>query len=189
MTLLIVGLAIFFAVHTFTMFRDARQRAVDRLGALPYRGLYSLISLGGFVLLVMGYGDAPKIALWAPPVWTRHVAMVLMIPVFVLLVAANVPGNIKARLGNPMLIAVKTWALAHLIANGDLASVILFGSFLAWSVVDLIAVKRSGRSSVVAEPKAAFDVVAVVVGLGIYALLLVWAHPWVSGGMPLFVAG
>lgn len=184
MTLLITGLVAFFAIHSFSMFRDARQRLVDRLGALPYRGLYSVLSLGAFVLLVMGYGDAPRIELWTPPPLMRPLAMTLMLAAMILLGSMYLPGHIKAKTKNPMLLAVKTWAFAHLLANGDLASVLLFGSFLAWSVVDLIAVKRSGRSAMVADPKAVFDVVAVVVGAGLWALIVLWAHPYISG-MPL----
>lgn len=154
---------------------------------MPYRALYSLLALGGFVLMVIGYGGAPRIEVWAPPYWLRHVNMLLMLPVLVLLVAAYVPGHIKARVGNPMLIAVKTWAFAHLLVNGDMASMILFGAFLTWSVVDLIAVKRSGRSSVVGRPRVVFDAVAVVVGLALYAGLLLGLHQYVAG-VPLLAS-
>ena len=181
MTMLVAGLAIFFAAHTFTMFRGARQSLLDRLGAMPYRGLYSLVALGGFILIVMGYGDATRIELWAPPAWMRHLTMLLMLPVFVMFAAAYLSGHIKARLKNPMLIALKTWAFAHLLVNGDLASVLLFGTFLAWAVIDLIAVKRSGRGSVVAEPRIAFDIAALVIGLGIYALIVAYAHIYLAG--------
>jgi uncharacterized membrane protein len=181
MTTLILGLVLFFAAHSFTMFRTARSRVVERLGVLPYRGLYSLLALVGFVLIVLGYGDAPRIALWTPPYWLRHVTMVLMLPVFVLLVAAYLPGHLKARVGNPMLIALKTWAFAHLLANGDLASVLLFGAFLAWAVIDLVAVKRGGRTPVVAAPRALYDVVAVIAGLALYAGFVSGLHRLVSG--------
>ena len=181
MTLLVAGLVVFFAAHSFCMFRNARAALVDRLGALPYRALFSLVSLAGFVAIVMGYGDAPRIAIWSPPAWTRHVTMLLMVPVFILLVAAYLPCNIKARLRNPMLIAVKTWALAHLVANGDLASMVLFGSFLAWAVADMIAVKRSGRGAVVANPRDMLDAVAIAAGLVIYALVLTRWHVYLAG--------
>lgn len=188
MLLFITGLVLFFAAHTFTMFRGARGRLVARLGEMPYKGLYSIVSITGFVMLVVGYGDMPLVALWTPPAWMRTVAMVLMLPVFVILVAAYLPGHLKARLGNPMLIALKTWAFAHLLANGDLASVLLFGSFLAWAVVDLIAVKRTGRSSTVAAPRAVYDGVAVAAGLGIYAAIVLWLHPYL-GGVALVAPG
>jgi uncharacterized membrane protein len=181
MTLLVIGLAVFFAAHSFTMLRTARERLVARLGVLPYRGLHSLISLAGFIAIVIGYGDAPRIDLWLPPGWLRPVAMVLMLPVFVLLAAAYLPGNIKARVGNPMLIALKTWAFAHLLVNGDLASLLLFGSFLIWAVADLIAVKRSGRSAVVTAPRAVYDIVALVIGLIVYGLVVVRLHAYLAG--------
>lgn len=181
MALFILGLALFFSAHTFSMFRVQRGELVARLGALPYRGLYSVVSLAGFVMLVIGYGDAPRTAIWLPPAGLRHVTMLLMVPVFVLLVAAYVPGHIKARVGNPMLLALKTWAFAHLLVNGDLASMLLFGSFLAWSVADLIAVKRTGRSSVVADPRLVFDVVAVVAGLAFYVAFVLWLHGTLIG--------
>ncbi|MGR8920125.1 MAG: NnrU family protein [Gammaproteobacteria bacterium] len=181
MTLLVVGLLIFFSVHSFAMFRGARQRVVDRIGALPYRGLFSVASLVGFVLLVMGYGGAPRVELWAPPLALRYVALALMWPAMVFLAAMYAPGYIKAKIKNPMLIAVKTWALAHLLANGDLASIVLFGAFLVWGVVDLIAVKRSGRSPVVAAPRAVFDVLALVVGTGLYLLIVFYAHVYIAG--------
>jgi uncharacterized membrane protein len=181
MTTLVLGLVVFFAAHSFSMARGARAALIGRIGALPYRLLFSLVSLAGFVAIVIGFGDAPRVAVWAPPGWMRHLTMLLMLPVFVLLVAANVPGNIKARVGNPMLIAVKTWALAHLLVNGDLASLLLFGSFLAWSVVDLIAVKRGGRSSTVANPRGMFDAIAIAVGLVIYGLVLTRWHVYLAG--------
>ena len=181
MAVLVAGLIIFFAPHVFTMFRGARGRAMDKLGEGPYKGLYSVISLLGFALLVIGYADAPKIGIWAPPMWMQHMTMFLMLPVFILVIAAQLPGHIKAKVKNPLLMATKTWALAHLLINGDLASIALFSAFLIFGVVDLIAVKRTGRISVVAEPKAAYDVVAVVGGLGIYALIVFWAHVYIAG--------
>lgn len=176
MTLFVIGLILFFAAHSFSMLRARREALVLKLGAIPYRLLHSVISLAGFALIVIGYGDAPRIELWAPPAFMRHLTMLLMLPVFVFLSAAYMPGHIKARLGNPMLMALKTWALAHLLVNGDLASMLLFGSFLAWGVVDLIAVKRSGRSSVVARPRALYDLVAVALGLAIYVATVLWLH-------------
>ncbi|MEX2482905.1 MAG: NnrU family protein [Gammaproteobacteria bacterium] len=181
MTLLMSGLVAFFAAHSFTMFREPRARLIERIGPLPYRGLHSLVSLAGFIAIVIGYGDAPRIDLWAPPVWLRPFAMMLMLPVFVLLAAAYLPCNIKARVRNPMLLAVKIWAFAHLLVNGDLASMLLFGSFLAWAVVDLIAVKRSGRSAVVAAPRELYDAVAITLGLVVYGLVLTRFHVYLAG--------
>ena len=181
MQTLVAGLVIFFAAHAFAMCRPQRDRLVARLGPLAYRGVFSLVSLAGFVLIVKGYAHAPVITVWTPPAWMRHVTMTLMLPVFVLFAAAYVPGHIKARVKNPMLMGLKTWATAHLLANGHLAAMLLFASFLVFGVVDLVAVKRSGRSPVVAAPRAVFDVIAVVAGLGVYALFVVWAHAHLIG--------
>ena len=128
------------------------------------------------VVIVHGYGHSPRVDICLPPAVLRHLTLLLMLPVFVLLAAAYVPGHIKARVGNPMLMALKTWALAHLLVNGDLASMLLFGAFLAFGVVDLIAVKRTGRSAVVDKPRALFDVLAVVVGLVIYGGFIMGLH-------------
>lgn len=181
MQTLVAGLVIFFAAHAFAMCRAPRERLVQRLGPLVYRGLFSLVSIVGFVLIVRGYAHAPLVTVWTPPTWMRHVTMTLMLPVFVFFTAAYLPGHIKARIKNPMLMGLKTWATAHLLANGDLAGMLLFGSFLVYGVVDLIAVKRSGRSPVVAAPRAVYDIVAVVVGLGVYVLFVVWAHAHLIG--------
>lgn len=181
MMLFVIGLCLFFVPHSFTLCREARARVIARLGVLPYRGLYSLISLAGLVLVILGYGDLPEIQLWAPPAWTRHLTMVVMMPVFVLLVAANMPGKIKAKLGNPMLLGVKIWAVAHLLTNGELAAVALFGSFLLWAVIDLVAVKRGGRSAIVAAPKPVFDLLALSIGLGLYAAFLFGLHALLFG--------
>ncbi len=178
---LIAGLAVFFAAHTFTLLRDVRGALVARLGALPYRGLYSLISLFGFVLIVHGYGQAPRIDVWLPPSALRHLTALLMLPVFVLLAAAYVPGYIKAKLRNPMLLALTSWALAHLLSNGDLASMLLFVSFLLYAVVDLIAVQHSGRGAQVRAPRGLFDVLALVIGLLIYGGFVMGGHQILMG--------
>jgi len=134
MTLLIIGIAAFLSLHVVPTFPDLRERLVARLGEGPYKGLFALLSVASFILLVYGFAKAPLIQLWSPPSWTRWVAIVLMLPAFIFLVAGYVPGQIKAKLKHPFLVAIKTWALAHLIANGDLASIVLFGSFLACRV-------------------------------------------------------
>lgn len=178
---LTAGLAVFFAAHTFTMFRDARATLVARLGVLPYRGLYSLVSVVGFVLIVHGYPQAPRIDVWLPPPALRPMTLLLMAPVFVLLAAAYLPGHIKATVRNPMLLALMVWALAHLLSNGDLASMLLFASFLLYAALDLIAVKRSGRSPQVLAPRVLFDVLAVVIGMLIYGGLIMGLHQFLIG--------
>lgn len=185
MTLLIIGLAIFFAAHVFTMYRGPRAVAVARLGEGGYKTLYSLASLIGLVLIVWGFGRYRAegyIPLWDPPLWGRHLALALMWPVFVLLVAAYAPGAIKRKVRHPMLAAVKIWAFAHLLANGDLGSLLLFGSFLVWAVVDRIAVKRRpGSDAAVPVGSPRNDVMAVVAGTIVYVAFLFWLHPLLIG--------
>lgn len=123
-------------------------------------------------------------ALWYPPVWTRHLTLALMVPVFVLLVAAYLPtGHIRKRTRHPMILAVKLWAFAHLLANGDLASVLLFGGFLAWGVIDRISLKRRGDAggAAVASVAALSDAVALIAGLAIYVAFVLWLHPLLIG--------
>jgi uncharacterized membrane protein len=187
MTLLIVGIVVFLGVHLLPTVPGLREKLAGRLGENGYKALFSLLSLAGFVLLVWGFAKAPVIQVWSPPGWTRWVAIVLMLPAFIFLVAAYVPGQIKAKLKHPFLIAIKTWALAHLIANGDLASIILFGSFLAYAVYDRIALKRREARGIITVPATGpprNDVVAVVLGVVLYVLFLVWLHPLLIGTAP-----
>lgn len=188
MTLLILGIVVFLSVHLLPTFHDVRETLIGRLGENGYKALFSLLSIVGFVLLVWGFAKAPVVQVWSPPTWTRYVAMVLMLPVFILLIAAYVPGQIKAKVKHPFVDAISTWALAHLIANGDLASIILFGSFLAYSVFDRIALKRrpaTGLVTVAETGPARNDVISVVGGLLFYVLFLVWLHPILIGTSPL----
>ena len=151
MTLLILGLVLFLGVHSTRIVADGwRTATIARVGEKPWKGIYSLLSIAGFVLLVIGYGAARQapVVLFAPPVWTRHLAALLTIPAFVLLAAAYVPGNaIKRAVGHPMMAGVKVWALAHLLANGTLADLLLFGTFLAWAVLGFIAARRRDRAA------------------------------------------
>ncbi|MCI4645614.1 MAG: NnrU family protein, partial [Hyphomonadaceae bacterium] len=183
MTMLLAGLVLFFGAHLFSAFRSRApgQDLRQKLGYGPYMGLYSLISIAGFVLLIMGY-DAmrPAQVLYTPPVWGRHLNYILIPLALIALVTAYLPtGHIKKILKHPMLVAVKLWAFGHLLANGDVASVLLFGSFLAYAVIDRIAVKRRGdigpRAETVASPLA--DLGAVVIGLGLAVAIIVWLHP------------
>jgi uncharacterized membrane protein len=188
MTLLILGIVVFLGVHLLPTFHDVRETLIGRLGENGYKALFSLLSIVGFVLLVWGFAKAPVVQVWSPPYWTRYVAMVLMLPVFVLLIAAYVPGQIKAKVKNPFLDAISTWALAHLIANGDLASIILFGSFLAYAVFDRITLKRrpaTGLVTVLETGPARNDAISVVGGLLLYVAFLVWLHPLLIGTSPL----
>ena len=184
MGLLLLGLLLFLGVHSTRMVAPQwRAGWIARRGELGWKGLYALVSFIGFVLLVWGYGLARQspVVLYSPPPFLRHLAMLLMLPVFVLLVAAYVPSRIRAAVKHPMLLAVKLWAFAHLLANGTLADVLLFGGFLVWAVADRISVKRRGTPAPVAPAGWRGDAIAVVAGLVVYALFVWRAHAWLIG--------
>jgi uncharacterized membrane protein len=190
MSLLIAGLVLFLGVHSVAIVSPAlRARAIHRMGEGAWKGLYALVSLAGFVLICYGFGLARQapVILYSPPTWLRHVALVIMLPVFPLLIAAYLPGRIKTLAKHPMLAAVKLWAFAHLLANGSLADVLLFGGFLAWAVMDRISLKRRTVPPALrtAPPSPWNDVIVVVFGLAIYALLIGWAHVRLFGVSPL----
>ena len=178
---LVAGLVIFLGVHSIRIVAPGwRARMIARLGVGGWKGLYSIASIAGFVLIVGGYAAArvqpDPVVLYYPPFWLRHVMMLLMLPVFVLLVAAYLPGRIKAAVKHPMLTATKAWALAHLLANGMLADVLLFGGFLLWAVVDRISAGRRPQAAPMVAGRARNDVIAVVAGLLVYAVFIGWAH-------------
>jgi uncharacterized membrane protein len=186
----ILGLVIFLGAHVFVTMRDRRAALVGRIGLWPYRGLFSLVSLIGIVLIGYGfaaYRAAGSITVWTPPHWTHHIVEALMWPACVMLVAAYIPGNIKRVLKHPMLVSVKTWALAHLCANGDLGGIILFASVLAWAVYDRITLKRRSDSGAPPIPIGGTpnDLLAVIVGTIVYFALGFVFHPVVIG-VPAF---
>jgi uncharacterized membrane protein len=186
---LIVGLVTFLGIHSVSIFAPAwRDSMVARIGALSWRGVYSVVSIVSFLVLVHGCGLARQepVVIYQPPIWMRHVSMLLMLPAFVLLLAAYLPGRIKAKVKHPMLAATKTWAVAHLLANGMLADVLLFGGFLLWAVLDRISVGRRPvvRKTPGAPPGRFNDAIAVIGGLALYGLFVVWAHGRLIG-MPL----
>jgi uncharacterized membrane protein len=189
MTLLIVGLVLFLGIHSVSAFAPAwRDQQVAQRGEAAWKGMYSVVSLIGFVLLVYGYGAARQtpVVLYTPPSSLRHLALLLMLPVFPLLFAAYLPGRIKTAAKHPMLLATKLWAVAHLLANGNLGDVLLFGGFLAWAVADRISLKRRvARPAPGGPPRAANDAIALVGGLVLYAVFLLWAHRWLIGVSPL----
>jgi uncharacterized membrane protein len=190
MTLLILGLVLFLGVHSTRIVADGwRTATIARIGEMPWKGIYSLLSIAGFVLLVVGYGAARQspVVLFAPPVWTRHLAALLTIPAFVLLAAAYVPGNaIKRAVGHPMMAGVKVWALAHLLANGTLADVLLFGTFLSWAVLGFIAARRRDRASGTTYPAGpgSRTAIAVVAGLVAWAVFAFALHRPLIGVAP-----
>jgi uncharacterized membrane protein len=186
----ILGLVILLGAHVFVTMRDRRAALVARLGEWPYRGLFSVVSIVGILLIAYGFADyraAGMIPVWDPPAWTRHIVVALMWPASILVVAAYIPGNIKRVVKHPMLVGVKTWAFAHLCANGDLGGIILFGSVLAWAVYDRITLKH--RSDPGAPPipvgGGRNDIIAVAVGTILYLALGFVFHPIVIG-VPAF---
>jgi uncharacterized membrane protein len=189
MLILLMGIVVFLGVHSLTTFRETRESLIKRFGQGPFKGLYSLIAVAGFVLIVWGfsrYRAEGLITVWTPPTWTRHLTMGLMWFAFVTLACMNpAPGRIRGWLRHPMLVAIKIWALAHLLANGDAGGMLLFGSFLAWAVFDRIAVKNRGDMG--ARPIASFtraDAMALGVGTLAY-VAMIFLHP-ILIGVPVF---
>ncbi|WVN41360.1 NnrU family protein [beta proteobacterium MWH-UniP1] len=194
MTYLILGLIIFVGAHSLRIFADGwRSQMVARLGEMPWKGLNSVISLVGFVLIVMGYGLARQapVILWQPPFWISHLVSLLMLIAFILLIAAYVPGNgIKAKIGHPMVVSVKIWAFSHLLANGNLADLILFGVLLIWAVLSFRAARQRDQREGVVRPKGKLlsTLITVVVGAGVWAWFVFQGHAWLIGVRPLVLA-
>ncbi|MDD2881633.1 MAG: NnrU family protein [Rhodoferax sp.] len=190
MNYLLAGLTIFFGAHSVRLFADGwRTRVRNRLGAQTWRAGYSLLSLTGFCLIVWGFGlvrQAPM-QLWIPPTGMRHLAALLTLLAFVLLAAAYVPGNqIKARVHHPMLAGVKLWALAHLLANGNLGHVVLFGTFLVWAVLCYLAAGRRDRleGTVYSGGQTGATGVTVALGVAGWIAFTLWLHGWLIGVRP-----
>lgn len=191
MAMLVLGLVLFLGIHSTRIFADRwRTATMQRVGSNPYKALYSLLSIAGFVLLVWGYGIARQgpVVLWpAPPVALRHVAALLTLAAFVLVVAAYVPGNhLKAKLRHPMILGVKVWALSHLLVNNTLADLVLFGSFLLWAVLDFASSRRreQGRATVT-QANTVRTAITVVIGLVAWAVFAFWLHERWIGVRPM----
>ncbi|MCU0790941.1 MAG: NnrU family protein [Nitratireductor sp.] len=184
MTVLIIGIVLFLGTHSIRMIAPGwREARIAALGEGPWKGLYSIVSLVGLVLIIWGYGLARPGApdLYYPPAGMAHLAILLMAIAFVALAVSQFPaGRLKPILKHPMLLSVKVWAFAHLLVNGDLASLLLFGSLLAWAVMDRISVKRRG-APVPAPGPVVWDVAAVVTGFALWALFIWKAHEWLFG--------
>ncbi len=191
MIYLVLGLVLFLGVHSSRMLASGwRERTVQRLGAGPWKGLYSVMSLVGLALLIWGYGQARQmpVQLWNPPIAMRHLAALLTLLAFVLLAAAYVPGNqIKARLHHPMVLGVKTWALAHLLANGSLSGLLLFGGFLAWAVALFVVSRKRDRAAGITYPAGSAGRTALTVAVGAlaWAAFAMWLHGLLIGIRPL----
>ena len=172
MSCLIAGLALFLGVHVFSSMRSARGHLIARLGEGPYKGIYSLLSVAGFALIVAGVGRAPTIHLWNPPEWGRNTALWFMPFALILLSAAFIPGNLKRLTAHPMLWSITLWALVHLLANGDLAGLLLFGGFGLYSLYAMWSQNRRGARPAQTRRAIAGDIATIVAGLVAYALLL-----------------
>ena len=187
MLALLAGLVLFLGVHSTRIVADGwRSATIARIGALPWKAVYSVVSIASFALIVYGFGAAKQqpVALWVPPVFMGHVTQLLMLPVFVLFLAAYIPRNsIKAAVHHPQVISVKLWAFAHLLSNGNLADVLLFGGFLAWAVLDFRAARQRDRVNGTVYPKGtlAGTIACVVAGLAVYFVFIAGLHRWLFG--------
>ena len=185
MTTLILGLILFLGVHSISIVNQAwRDSMAVRMGETTWKGAYAAVSLLGLILIVRGYGDArlDPIVLYAPPTWLRHLGFLLLLPVFPLLLAAYLPGRIRSTVKHPMVLAVKLWAFAHLLANGALADLLLFGGFLAWAVAERVSMKHRTSRVVPSLPRSARnDFIAVAGGLFLFVLFFLWLHPLLIG--------
>lgn len=185
---LIVGLVLFFLIHLVPTMPELRRGLVGRFGETGYKAMFAAVSAAALILIVLGYGKlqaepGKNPELWIAPLWLRHVALALMLPAFVLLVAAYVPSRIRTAVRHPMLAAVKLWAFAHLLANGDLASLLLFGGFLAFAVYDRISVKRRGAMGPLGQRQGALvnDILVITAGTGLYVFMLLYGHARLIG--------
>lgn len=190
MTLLITGLIVFLGAHSIHMIAPGlREAGIGKLGTWGWKGLFAVVSIVGFVFLVMGYGEArvDPTWLWHSPAWMSHLVALLMIPAMILLVAAYVPGtHMRARMGHPMLLATKIWALVHLLANGGVHDVVLFGAFLAWAVAAFIVNRKRDRAAGRTYPAVGVsrDIIAGVLGLVLYGAFTFKLHLWLMGVAP-----
>lgn len=191
MSLLVLGLVLFLGVHSVRIVADGwRRHTISRIGLGAWKAAYSLIAIAGFVLIVFGWAaarTAPQV-LWIAPLWMKHAASLFTLVAFVLLAAAYVPGNaIKAAVGHPMVAGVKLWAFVHLLVNGTVAGVLLFGSFLAWAVIDYVASRRRDRRDGVVRARGSLGatVATVVIGVAAWAAFAFWGHAALIGIAPL----
>ena len=190
MIYLIAGLVLFLGVHSIRIFADDwRTARVAQMGAGAWKGLYSLASIAGFVLIIYGYGLArhEPVNLWVPPLWTRHITALLTLPVFILLAAAYVPGTrIKAMLKHPMMLGVKLWALAHLLSNGRLDDVLVFGGFLLWATLGFRAARQRDRQQGLTYQAAGLsrDFIVLAIGLAAWVVFAFYLHGALIGVRP-----
>ena len=189
LVILIIGLMVFLGAHLFVSFRDDRARMIARLGMGGYRALFAFNALVGLALIVWGFANYRAhgwVQIWSPPTFMRHITVGLMLFSVIFITAAFIPSHIRMKLKHPMLAGVKTWAFAHLLSNGDLGSILLFGSFLAWGVYARISLKRRGDDGAAAAPSGwGNDIIVVALGIVIYLAFGFAFHPIVIG-VPVF---
>jgi len=184
---LLLGLVMFFGIHSVAIVALPLRDRMAARSELGWKAMYGIASLIGIVLMVRGYSElrlTPTV-LYVPPVGLRHLAALLMLPVFAFFIAPYFPGRIKQALKHPLLVAVKLWALSHLLMNGNVADVLLFGSFLIWAVLDRASMKgRVARPLPGAPESKANDIIVVVVGLLLYVAFVFWGHEALIGMKP-----
>ncbi len=189
MGLFSIGLLLFFGIHSISILNESwRDRMVERVGKWPWKGIYSLVSILGFILIIWGYGAgrSDSVVLFTTPILLQYISVALLLPVFPLLIAAYFPGRIKAATRHPMLLATILWAVAHLLISGSLINIILFGSFLAWAVWDRISVQHRQPRPIPGAPLSNFnDIIACVVGLGLYLSFVFWLHELLFSVSPI----
>ncbi len=186
---LVIGLVLFLGGHAFTMHRVARARLIARIGEGPYKGLYSLVSLLGLVLIIRGYGvyrSAGLIPVWYPPAFLRHITFLLVLIAFILIAATYPPSHIKRWVRHPMITGVILWSLGHLLVRGDLGSILMFGGFLLWGILARVSMgaRASGKAQGAAAPPEArwqTDIAVVALGIVAYIAFVIWGHPWLIG--------
>lgn len=198
MTWLILGLILFLGAHSVRVVADNwRAEKIAAWGDKAFKGVYTLVSILGFYLLVVGYGEArlQPLALWNPPIFTRHITTLLMLLSSILLIATYIPRNhFKMRLRHPMVLSVKVWALSHLLANGNLADLVLFGSFLIWAVLNFRSARARDRAQVensvaiedsLPKPNLYATLIALFGGMALWAVITFVLHAKVVGVAPM----
>jgi uncharacterized membrane protein len=198
MTQLILGLILFLGAHSVRILADGwRDQTIAAYGEKAFKGVYTLVAILGFYLLVVGYGEArlQPLALWNPPIFTKHISMLLMLLSSILLIATYIPRNhFKMRLKHPMVLSVKVWALSHLLANGNLADLVLFGSFLIWAVLNFRSARARDRAHVensdanegdLRKPNLLATLIALFGGMGVWAVITFVLHAKVVGVAPM----
>lgn len=185
MSILLIGLFLFLGIHCISILNDPwRNRMVNKIGKWGWKGIYGLVSIFGFILIIRGYEIARLDAalLYTPPSWLQYFAFLLLLPAFPLLVAAYFPGRIKAATKHPMLLSTVLWSVAHLLSTGSLVNVILFGSFLVWAIIDIDSIEHRTPRAIPEAPFSRFnDIIACIVGLGLFLTFVFWLHEYLFG--------